>query len=310
MAKEKKVVREEETSVCFVEWRSGIKNDERKVLVIKRPEKGESFRVSVKFGIQRLIEAALGLLAGLFEFPAVDLPPPPAKEFTSLARAKVLQGLLSTLLINVVPSISDATSKATISGDEVSVETSTDLGAILQVYSHQKRIYHIRHIVITSTSLPSLAPTMKLSSTSKTPMVQSLPGRGKWIDFGDAVDGSNLGGAMIKVWDIVKKGKYSELKPRTKAKAPTNQTNGKGKAAKKAKSKDEYETEEEEDVLDLRDEDDPIENDKAAARKEYVKEAQRLEVESIREKIKLAKDAPSPAKKRKIVIAEDSDDEE
>lgn len=40
MEKAKKTVREEETSVCFVEWRSASTRDQ-KVLVMKRPEKGE-----------------------------------------------------------------------------------------------------------------------------------------------------------------------------------------------------------------------------------------------------------------------------
>ena len=51
MAKERKKQREEETAVCLVEWASskaetdgkeGKKENESKVLVMKRPEKGEN----------------------------------------------------------------------------------------------------------------------------------------------------------------------------------------------------------------------------------------------------------------------------
>lgn len=42
MAKERKKPREEETAVCVLEWeQAGEVGKERKVLIVKRPEKGE-----------------------------------------------------------------------------------------------------------------------------------------------------------------------------------------------------------------------------------------------------------------------------
>jgi hypothetical protein len=251
-------------------------------------------------------------LAGLYEFPAVDLPPPPAKESTLPTRLNVLQDLLSTLILDPLPSISDAKGIAKSSGT-VSLKRSTDLGAILQIYSHQKRNYYIRHIIITSPSLPSLATKSSSTSSSSSKLVQSLPNRGKWIDF-DSVDNANLGGAMMKVWEVVQKGEYSNLKPRTKPKAATTTAptaKKRNATTKKGKSRDEYETEEDrltdENSMVLEDDDSEVEVEEVV--KEDVKKAQRLEVESIREKMKLAKDTASPAKKRKIIIAEDSEDE-
>ncbi|GAA5826449.1 hypothetical protein JCM11251_002375 [Rhodosporidiobolus azoricus] len=194
MAKEKTKKREEETAVCVLEWveegKDGKGEEGRKVLLFKRPEKG--------------------LLAGLFEFPAVDLPP--STSSTLKTRTKAINALLPTLLD--APGLrSGLSSSATSSSGEggVRVLERTILPPVEHIYSHMKRTYFAERIVLSSSSLPTLhkassssALTPKKGSKTKDAsaeeVVHSLPGRGKWVDA-SAVEGENTGGAVGKVWE-------------------------------------------------------------------------------------------------------------
>ncbi|GAA5910346.1 hypothetical protein JCM5296_000564 [Sporobolomyces johnsonii] len=192
MAKERKKQREEDTAVCVVEWvpsgEEGGKEAGTKVLLIKRPEKG--------------------LLAGLFEFPAVDLPASPSPSSTPKSRARLLNALLPTLLDVPEPSILSSPSPD-IDRNKLTVLSRTPLPPVTHVYSHMIRTYHAERVVLTSPSLPSFvaAPSAanKSSKSSKSKddevtLVQSLPGRGKWVDA-EQVKGENIGGAVGKVWE-------------------------------------------------------------------------------------------------------------
>ncbi|GAA5905812.1 A/G-specific adenine glycosylase [Sporobolomyces salmoneus] len=241
MAKERKKQREEETAVCLVEWESSedtegddekARKKDRKVLVMKRPEKG--------------------LLAGLLEFPSVDLPP--SSESTPSTRSKHLTSLLQTLLpLSSSFLLSASTSSPTDADDELKIKSFKSVEPpVVHVYSHIIRTYHILHLVLTSPSLPKLrsSPLVVDKSTSsskstkkkkpKKPsseddeedaegteagkLVQSLPGTGKWIDS-TAVEGESLGGAMFKVWELARNG----------GGATASRKNGKGATGGKGK---------------------------------------------------------------------------
>ncbi|GAA5828933.1 hypothetical protein JCM3766R1_003871 [Sporobolomyces carnicolor] len=243
MAKERKKQREEETAVCLVEWtpsgQSATEVDtegrkDRKVLVMKRPEKG--------------------LLAGLLEFPSVDLPP--SIESTPSGRSKHLASLLDSLLS--LPANFRLSKPAGVTSDEsthrendgaLRIESLDRLDTpVVHVYSHIIRTYHVLHVVLTSPSLPKLkagkavngstvtkAKGTKSKSKKKatsdddeedadatTQLVQSLAGTGKWIDASE-IEGESLGGAMFKVWEM-RQGGGSSSSNKAKAK------NGKAKA--------------------------------------------------------------------------------
>ncbi|BGP32748.1 hypothetical protein JCM10296v2_004532 [Rhodotorula toruloides] len=217
MAKEKTKKRDEETAVCVLEWvPSGTdeKSDEgRKVLLIKRPEKG--------------------LLAGLYEFPAVDLPASTAPS-TAKARSKYLDKLLHTLLdIPSSTTFSLSSFEDVESSDLRSLYRST-LPPVTHVYSHMNRTYHSERLVITSPSLPVLRKASSASPAKKDDLVQSLPGRGKWVDATD-VEGENVGGAVGKVWEerqLQAKGLASKNGVKGKGKAKTGEGGKKGKVEK------------------------------------------------------------------------------
>ncbi|GAA5896460.1 hypothetical protein JCM6882_001019 [Rhodosporidiobolus microsporus] len=225
MAKEKTKKRDEETAVCVLEWvnEGGDRGGEegRKVLLIKRPEKG--------------------LLAGLYEFPAVDLPT--SSPSTAKSRSKALNALLPTLLDNT--GLSSALSSADEDDGEITVVSRTTLPPVEHIYSHMKRTYFGERIVLSSASLPTLHTSSSSSSSSSKKssqagdVVQSLPGRGKWVDAAD-VEGANTGGAVGKVWEErervakglgpakEKKGKKAGAGGGTKAKGKGKEEKGQG----------------------------------------------------------------------------------
>ncbi|GAA6003037.1 hypothetical protein JCM10207_001957 [Rhodosporidiobolus poonsookiae] len=225
MAKERAKKREEETAVCVVEWvRSGREGDEeeRKVLLFKRPEKG--------------------LLAGLFEFPSVDLPPstpstakPRSKHLTSLLRLLLDDDDLSSALTSSSSSPSDPASNGALR-----ILERTALPPVEHVYSHMKRTYFAERLVLSSSSSspPALhtaasAPKLKKHDDAE-PLVQSLAGRGKWVDAAD-VRTSNIGGAVGKVWD--ERDRVVKGLPAGKGKKSVAGGAGKGKAKAKEQEK-------------------------------------------------------------------------
>ncbi|GAA6043599.1 hypothetical protein JCM8097_008279 [Rhodosporidiobolus ruineniae] len=189
MAKVRAKKREEETAVCVVEWvpegTEGEGEEGRKVLLVKRPEKG--------------------LLAGLYEFPAVDLPPSDDPS-TAFAGKKHLTALLSSLLSS--PSLPAAVSSS--SSDETGkhpliLVSRTALPVVSHTYSHMIRTYHPERLVLSSPS-SSGPPALHTADSAPRPkgadkdLARSRPGFGKWVDA-SAVEGQNLGGAVGKVWE-------------------------------------------------------------------------------------------------------------
>lgn len=238
MAKPPKKSRDEETAVCVLEWESTLPSsppEGPQVLLIKRPEKG--------------------LLAGLFEFPSEDLPS--NSPSTTKSRLALLRALLSTLLVEPVNPL---------------VQSTTELGSITQVYSHQKRTYHIHRVVLRSETLPLLkeAKGKDRDGDADEGLGRSRPGRGKWVAE-EEVQESNIGGAVVKVWERRCVGFVPEGK--AKAKARTKVEEGEKVGAKETKPK---------------------------AKKGLDKVA----------KVKEADTTASPKKKRKIRIVVTSDEEE
>ncbi|KAM0786380.1 hypothetical protein ACM66B_001848 [Microbotryomycetes sp. NB124-2] len=179
MAKERKKPREEETAVCVLEWiKSGadLKTSEKQVLLVKRPEKG--------------------LLAGLYEFPAVDIPPSDELS-TSKTRVDLLNNVVSTLLASKLRLENGFTSSEE-NNNKIAVRSIVELEPVKQVYSHQIRTYLVIKVVIESNRLPKLA-TPSIKSTSSDAKAYGV-GRCKWVDEKDVAN-ANTGGAVGKIWD-------------------------------------------------------------------------------------------------------------
>ncbi|GAA5924029.1 hypothetical protein JCM3775_005577 [Rhodotorula graminis] len=195
MAKEKVKKRDEDSVVCVVEWvaSEGDKGDEeRKVLLVKRPEKG--------------------LLAGLNEFPAIDLAPDSPLP-SPKARTKLLNSLLATLLDLPPSTLSPSTdsppsSPSTTSTSTPRILSRTALPPVTQIYSHLVRTHHAERLVLCSSSPPALRPALSAKEAARAAkkagadddaLVQSLAGRAKWVDAAE-VPTANIGGAVAKVW--------------------------------------------------------------------------------------------------------------
>lgn len=163
-----------------------------------------------------------GLLAGLYEFPAVDLPPssslPPPQ-----ARTKLLDALLSSLLDLPRGTLSPSTTTSPSSASTAPrILSRTPLPPVTQVYSHLNRTYHPERLVLCSASPPALRPAPASDASSPPrkrkrkaaapdddadddddvhtePLVQSLAGRATWVPAAE-VPTANIGGAVAKVW--------------------------------------------------------------------------------------------------------------
>ncbi|GAA5890719.1 hypothetical protein JCM8208_004972 [Rhodotorula glutinis] len=230
MAKEKTKKREEDSVVCVVEWvatEGGEGDEERKVLLVKRPEKG--------------------LLAGLNEFPAIDLAPD-APVPSSKARTKLLNSLVATLLDLPPSALSPPTASPSSPASATSslrVLSRTPLPPVTQIYSHLTRTYHAERLVLCSPSPPALRPALSAKEAARAAkeaddddalaLVQSLAGRAKWVDALE-VPTANIGGAVGKVWEermAVVGGRVGGGEGRKKA-AAGGKGKGKGKGEGKA----------------------------------------------------------------------------
>ncbi|GAA5844513.1 hypothetical protein JCM9279_006329 [Rhodotorula babjevae] len=235
MAKEKAKKRDEDSVVCVVEWvasEGDTGDEERKVLLVKRPEKG--------------------LLAGLNEFPAIDLAPD-APVPSSQARSKLLNSLLANLL-DLPPSTLTTSSSSPLASSPSSPSTPprilsrTPLPPVTQIYSHLNRTYHAERLVLCSPAPPALRPALSAKKAARAArkveldedddgaaaLVQSLAGRAKWVSAAE-VPTANIGGAVGKVWEerlgiVGRRAAGGE----GKKKAMSGKGKGKGKAEGKA----------------------------------------------------------------------------
>ncbi|SDA01482.1 BZ3500_MvSof-1268-A1-R1_Chr10-1g02710 [Microbotryum saponariae] len=311
MAKERKKPREEETAVCILEWQSEDPKKEKEVLMCKRPEKG--------------------LLAGLFEFPSIDLPPS-SEASTSTSRRKLLQRLLQTLILDSLPFNASSSSTST---SPLTIKQNDPLPPAVQVYSHMIRTYHPIRIVVTSAQRPRLVEVEPKSKMSKKPprkkkngascssdeddddedsttteLIQSIPGRSRWI-VASEVENANTGGASDKIWGMrmnVEKG-LKALVGSEKGKGGGGKGKGTGKKEKEVVgggSKREQGLMRNWLVK-------PIEGGKkrgATKEKEEVKEEEDEVVVMVDEEIKVVESSPGKVyKKRRIVIDSDEEDE-
>ncbi|GAA98858.1 hypothetical protein E5Q_05546 [Mixia osmundae IAM 14324] len=206
MAKDKKVVRKEDTACLLIEWCSSDRNaapGSSRVLLVRRPDKG--------------------LLAGLWEFICIDLEPnAPSDEESRRA-------LLEPTIGRFLPGFFE--SQQPLSQPDSDVEPAVRIaekGSATQVYTHQTRQYHLTTLVITSDVLPRLAKASKPSakpeeSSSKRKKKQAnsedeadvIPEL-RWVSRTD-LPTSNVGGAMLKLWDLYI-GATDSTKPKPAAK--------------------------------------------------------------------------------------------
>ncbi|KDE05481.1 hypothetical protein MVLG_04170 [Microbotryum lychnidis-dioicae p1A1 Lamole] len=310
MAKERKKPREEETAVCILEWQPEDPEKEKEVLMCKRPEKG--------------------LLAGLFEFPSIDLSPS-SEASTSTLRCKLLQRLLQTLIIDSLPFNASSSSTST---SPLTIKQNDPLPPAVQVYSHMIRTYHPIRIVITSAHRPRLVEveskskiTKKLprrkkkgascssdddddeeeEDSKKTELMQSIPGRSKWI-VASEVENANTGGASDKIWGMrmnVEKG-LKALKGSEKGKGGGGKGKEKGKGTGKKEKEVVGEGSKREQGLMRNWLVKPTEGNK---RRGATKEEEE-EVVVVDEEIKVVESSPGKVyKKRRIVIDSDEEDE-
>ena len=235
-----------------------------------------------------------GLLAGLFEFPAIDLPAS-SDDSTPSSRRAQLHTLLSSLLSSPLPPLKLSSSPSPTS---LSIASTADLGAITQVYSHQTRLYHILHVVLSSPTPPTLNPK---SSPTPDKSLHSLAGRGNWVDEKD-VASSNVGGAVGKVWAIRQSGQAGQGKLSGK---PRGVAGGKPPVTKGKRAKVEEKRTREDDEF-IAGSDEEIEVERSVRRKKRVSF---VEVEK--------GDSPPPSppipafvprKKPRIVVSDDEDE--
>ncbi|KAI5476621.1 A/G-specific adenine glycosylase [Pseudohyphozyma bogoriensis] len=273
-SKEKKAVREEETVVGIVEWTCSTsgesKDGSRKVLLVKRPEKG--------------------LLAGLWEFPALDLPT--TSPSTPASRSRSLQSHLSSL-IPTLPPLTPSSSPPTTSP---TLTSTSSLGSVLQVYSHQKRLYHITRLIFSSPCPPILSST--------------LTTKAKWVDA-TQVEDTVTGGAAGKCW-AVRNGKKPEGfgvllsnlgkgGPGKKAAAGgTKKANG-GTAKRRRKDRSSEEEAEESDDGWLVSDDEEVEVVRKKAKKTAVKVVEEVSVVEVK--------TEEPRRKRPVIVVSDSESE-
>lgn len=127
----------------------------------------------------------------------MDIPPSDALS-TSASRRKLLRALVAQLVAEPI----DFDSSADAKPQRIRAASTKDLPVVTQVYSHQIRTYSAIRLVLESDSLPRLRMDSRLerASTDEDALVQSLVGRGKWVDEID-VAGANTGGAVGKIWD-------------------------------------------------------------------------------------------------------------
>ncbi|KAJ7599229.1 DNA glycosylase [Mycena floridula] len=186
MKAEKKKSREELDVVNVVEWRSKADSQERRFLLIKRPENG--------------------LLAGLLEFPTVE----------NIAKATSGSRLEKTSREH----LAGIFGKPVLPSEHSDREVSTDLriitfrpaGDVLHVFSHIKKTYRIHWIVLEGGEEPPDAAPFSLGhrvtprSKGKT-KVATTPGDTvngfSWTRINEVTD-QNIGTGVLKVWNQVK----------------------------------------------------------------------------------------------------------
>lgn len=134
------------------------------------------------------------MLAGLFEFPAIDLAPedsPLKGSARSLRLDKLVRSLIDT---------SDCLLRSPEDANDGALVSRTSLPTVTQVYSHITRTYLAERVVLSSPSLPPLRPASKRAPADSAAVVQSRAGAAKWIPASQ-VASANVGGAVGKIWD-------------------------------------------------------------------------------------------------------------
>lgn len=261
-------------------------------------------------------------MAGLLEFPSVDLPPTTTLS-TSTARTKFLRQLVSSLL-----ELSNDFNFSSSANQELEIES------VKHVYSHIIRTYHTIHLVLKTPSLPKLRRSKSVGEVSATKkdknknkkrsesseeevgdeedeeaLVQSRVGTGKWIDS-SLVEGESLGGAMKKVWEL----REEAVQGGGKGKSGKGGGSGKRKVNGKEKEKEKgqkslvgfFEAKEKKVDLSEREEDDNVVV--IMEKKEKVDVKRRKDDGDMIEEVKV--EEKKVYKKRRIAPASDEEDED
>lgn len=194
MAKERKKPAIREVAVGVVIWKQSSSNGpadplhdspaltgKEMTLLIKRPDKG--------------------LLAGLWEFPSIDLPE--TNDSTSQVRLNGLKGLLSETIAGLIPSPVDSleiNGRLTNSNHEamgsMSLRWADDLADVEHVFSHLRVTYKPMMLLIRSSTLPSLRNP---KPTAQDFDLTARSGQSTWIPCSQIMK-SNIGNPHKKVW--------------------------------------------------------------------------------------------------------------
>jgi len=146
-----------------------------------------SYSLTSQLRISVILTDHSGLLAGLWEFPAVDLPT--ENTSTNSSRSRASADLVSSLFESPSRLVfeSAAHPHRRSSSPSIRVAESAHLGAVDHVFSHQKRRYHVQRVVLRSATLPPLSSGIS---------------RARWIEEGKVVE-ANVGNVVKKIWALV-----------------------------------------------------------------------------------------------------------
>ncbi|KAH7908403.1 DNA glycosylase [Hygrophoropsis aurantiaca] len=190
----RKKAREELDSVNVIEWRNEDKS-KRLFLLVRRPEGG--------------------LLAGLHEFPTVSNISGAAASASALL--KTAGTLVEKYLVHPPPPFNLKISNAPL-GAGVRITQIKPAGDVLHVFSHIRKTYRAQWVVLEGGTDP---PELTFTSSTSTGKPQKSRGKAKgkgkachnsdadtpesarWIPL-DAVEDSNIGTGVLKVWNQVK----------------------------------------------------------------------------------------------------------
>lgn len=213
MVKERKKHTAKEVAVAVVEWQPSIDvnvltldschQGKSMVLVVKRPEKGKSVRVpscSVRRTNYSSSLLASGLLAGLWEFPSIELDVP--NKLTTTSLLPLLAEYLGGILLEPLPLLASSSGgrqkkKNRRSSGSTKIDgVDVDLDSVHHVFSHLKVEYKPIFISISCPTPPLLIHSSAASDHEQT---GNTPTQAKWIPSSQ-IEKFNFGNATKKIW--------------------------------------------------------------------------------------------------------------
>ncbi|KAF8180374.1 DNA glycosylase [Pholiota molesta] len=190
MKVERKKAREELDLVHIVEWQPPTKSEDRRFLMIRRPE--------------------TGLLAGLYDFPSsVDVPKTITSEAQNELAAETLSKIIRSGVGNGSPENGTLAISSIISG-----------GDVVHIFSHIRKTYRVQWIILQGgdsppTILEEKSPPPKGRRTNKSRTkkrsIDDVKARSQsgiqngaiWVTLDEVME-TNMGSGVVKVWNMVK----------------------------------------------------------------------------------------------------------